>query len=72
MEFSLPLDQMSTADKLRVMESLWDNLCQTPDAIPSPSWHEDVLRARRARAEHGESKFIDWNEAKGFLRQKKS
>ena len=68
MTLNIPLDKMSVADKLRALEQLWEDLCRTPEDIPSPSWHEDVLRAREKRAEEGMSHFRDWTDAKARIR----
>ena len=43
MSIALPLDQMTIAEKLEVMESLWVDLSQRPAELPSPDWHQDVL-----------------------------
>ncbi len=64
----LPLDQMTTSDKLRALEEIWDDLCRTPENVPAPSWHGDVLRAREDRINEGTSQFIDWTEAKRKIR----
>lgn len=37
MSITIELDKMTTADKIRAMESLWDDLCRHADRIPSPS-----------------------------------
>ncbi len=68
MSFSLPLDQMTTADKLRVIEEVWEDLCRNPTNVPSPPWHEEILRDREARVESGDAKFIDWSQAKKEIR----
>ena len=68
MEYALPLDEMTTADKLRALEQLWNDLCRTPESIPSPSWHADVLQAREKRIREGSSHFTDWSEAKQKIR----
>jgi hypothetical protein len=68
MERSLPLDEMTTSEKLRVLEQIWEDLCRTPENIPSPSWHADVLRARERRIREGSAEFIDWTEAKNRIR----
>lgn len=68
MSFSLPLDQMTTAEKLRVIEEVWDDLCRNPANVPSPSWHAEVLRQREARIESGAAEFIDWSQAKKEIR----
>ncbi len=68
MELVLPLEKMTTDEKLRTMEDLWVDLCQIPQAIPAPGWHADVLHAREERIRHGESRFSDWSEAKTRIR----
>ena len=49
MEVPIPLDKMSIPDKLRALEAIWSDLQRTPDDVPSPGWHADVLRAREGR-----------------------
>ncbi|HVJ46912.1 MAG TPA: addiction module protein [Luteolibacter sp.] len=55
------------AEKLRLMEALWEDLSGDPDSIPSPAWHEQVLRDTEARLEAGKEQQIDWEEAKRIL-----
>ena len=68
MDFEIPLDRMSTSDKLRALEKIWDDLQRTPGAVPSPSWHADVLREREKEFKKGSSGFTDWPEAKERIR----
>ncbi len=68
MEVTLPLDQMTTTEKLRALEQIWENLCRTPNEVPSPSWHADVLQDREKRIQQGSSQFVDWSEAKERIR----
>ena len=69
MQVQLPLDQMTIADKLEVMESLWADLSRRPDDLPSPDWHRDVLLDRKRLVEEGKLKFVDWQKAFGQLRE---
>ena len=69
MQLAIPLDTMTTADKLRAMEELWSDLQRTADDVPSPVWHADVLRAREGRVREGSSQFGDWTEAKRRIRE---
>ena len=69
MSMSLPLDQMSVADKLRLIEEVWQDLCLNPDAVPSPPWHGDVLDEREALASEGAASWEDWSEAKSRIRR---
>lgn len=66
----IPLDKMTVSDKLRALEEIWDDLQRTPENVPPPSWHADVLKAREKRAREGTSKFADWNEAKRAIRDR--
>lgn len=68
MQATLPLDRMTVPEKLRAMEDIWDDLCRMDDAIPSPEWHGEVLRARGQRIQAGEATFVDLEEAKRRVR----
>ena len=69
MDISIPLNEMTTIDKLRVIEDIWESLLHDSEKIPSPAWHADILSAREKRVREGESKFSDWNEAKDRIRK---
>jgi hypothetical protein len=64
MPVTLPLDEMSTAEKLQIMEALWADLSRKPEQVPSPDWHGDVLAERERLIAEGKAKFSDWEEAK--------
>ena len=70
MDAVLPLDQMTTAEKLRAMEAIWADLTRNADSFESPAWHADVLREREQRIAEGKETFIDWDEAKRQLRER--
>ncbi len=65
---TLPLSEMSQADKLRVMEELWDDLCHSSEGVPSPAWHGEVLAAR---VKKGEASFREWASVRESLLRKK-
>jgi hypothetical protein len=69
MNIVLPLDQMDTADKLRAMEALWDDLCRKSDDLDSPSWHADVLKVREKDVAAGKESTLDWEKAKKRIRR---
>lgn len=68
MDLALPLEQMTTAEKLRALEAIWESLCRQPSDVPSPSWHGDILQKRATSAQDGSSQFTDWAEAKQKIR----
>lgn len=66
---SLPLDKMSTADKIATMERLWDDLCRHPEDVPVPSWHKQVLLAREKRVVSGKGRFLSVAAMKSRIRK---
>jgi hypothetical protein len=69
MGITLPLDKMTTSEKLLEMERLWDDLCRNPEDVPSPSWHKAVLAERERQVAQGKMSFIGLNEAKERIRK---
>ena len=63
------IERMSIAERLQAMELLWDSLAQTPEAVPSPAWHGEVIAARLAKIERGEGKFLTLAELKERLQK---
>ncbi|RLB87198.1 MAG: addiction module antitoxin RelB [Deltaproteobacteria bacterium] len=68
MQASLPLNKMTTTEKLVVMNQIWDDLMRKPDDIPSPEWHNEVLSARAERVQNGEAHFKNFESVKSELR----
>ena len=64
MSISLPLEKMSAEEKIRVMESLWDDLCDTAGSTLSPDWHGKVLASRETDMQAGVAEISDWETAK--------
>ena len=42
MSNELPLESMSTVEKLKVIETVWSSLSD-PSDLPVPDWHREVL-----------------------------
>ncbi len=70
MEINLPLEKMTTEDKIKTMETIWDDLCKRADSISSPSWHEKVLLDREEGIKNGNNEFVDWDKAKKNIQDK--
>jgi hypothetical protein len=69
MSTTIDLQEMTTPDKLRLMEELWQNLSMTDSEVSSPEWHGQVLAERDRLIDSGEETFIDWATAKKRLRE---
>ena len=70
MSIDISIENMSVAEKLALMERLWDDLSRRPDGIPSPQWHGAVLAERIAAVREGRTQFVEWEEAKNRLRER--
>jgi hypothetical protein len=69
MNISLPLDRMTTIEKLQTMETLWEDLCKKTDEIISPTWHGEVLSERDRNITEGKESIHDWDQAKEKIRR---
>ena len=68
MSIELPLETLSVAEKIPLLESIWHSLCNQPGDVHSPAWHREVLEAAK-RLESGEATVSPWGEAKARLLQ---
>jgi len=70
MSTTIDLQEMTTPDKLRLMEALWQNLSIGSNSeVPSPEWHGEILAERDRLVDSGDEAFIDWDTAKKQLRE---
>ena len=67
MTVSLPLEQMTAAEKLELIQTIWEDLDKNAAEIESPAWHEEVLNGREKQIAAGEEKFLAWEDAKKLL-----
>jgi putative addiction module component len=72
MSLPLKIDQLTMAEKLRIMEELWDDLRTRADGVPDPQWHKDLLDERERLIETGEAQFGDWESAKKRITERTS
>jgi len=67
---TLPLEEMTREEKLRIMEALWADLTRKEEEFFSPNWHNDVLKAREKKNQAGQEEYRDWEEVKKELRNR--
>ena len=65
----LPLTKLTLAQKLDLIETLWDDISKNAKALESPSWHEEVLQDRQKALEAGKASARDWDQAKERIRR---
>jgi hypothetical protein len=62
-------ENMTTAEKLQVMETLWDDLC-SHSQLTTPDWHQTVLETRHRQRQSGEQQAMPWSQAKDKIRKR--
>jgi hypothetical protein len=72
MSTKLQIDQLTIAEKLRIMEELWDDLRMRAEGVPVPQWHKDLLDERERLIESGEAQFDDWDAARKRITEQTS
>jgi len=68
-KLDLPIEKLSLAQKLDLMEAIWDNLTKDEGPLESPDWHGPILRNRETAMESGKADVSDWREAKDRIRR---
>lgn len=55
---------LSPAEKLQLVEDLWDDLATDPSAVPVHEWQRAELERRRARLQEHPGTTLSWDEVK--------
>jgi putative addiction module component (TIGR02574 family) len=67
---TIPIESLTLAEKLLLMERLWEDLSKQPSNVTPPEWHGSVLAARLTAVKEGRTEFVDWDAAKDRLRNR--
>jgi hypothetical protein len=63
------LRQLPRSEKLKLMETLWEELSHPDAEFESPAWHAKELAATERRMLEGKEQMLDWVAAKETLRR---
>ncbi|MGA8148064.1 MAG: addiction module protein [Gallionellaceae bacterium] len=64
----LNMEKFSRAEKLRMLEAIWDDLVHDTEMMPSPEWHADELKKAERAYEEKQADLVSWEVAKKILR----
>ena len=67
---TLPISELSFAQKLDLMETLWSDLIRDEKKLESPDWHKAVLKERKEAFAEGKIVATDWEQAKKRIKKK--
>lgn len=59
---------LSTSEKLQLVEDLWDDLAATPDDIPVHDWQKQELARRKANLMNNPASGLSWEVLKQRVR----
>ncbi len=59
---------LSAAEKLQLVEDLWDDLAADPDSIPVHDWQKQELQRRIANLSSHPDSGLTWEEVKRRVR----
>jgi Putative addiction module component len=64
------LRKLPRIEKLRLMETLWEELSRPDSEFKSPAWHGKELAETERRLAEGKEELLDWESAKKTLRKR--
>jgi hypothetical protein len=62
--------QLPRSEKLKLMETLWEELSRPDTEFDTPAWHARELAETERRLAAGKEQVMDWEKAKKALRSK--
>ena len=63
-------DDLSVDEKIDYLQSLWDRIAATPETIPIPNWHREIVDERRKDFEADPAAGDSWDVIQERLRKK--
>lgn len=70
MEIPSSIFDLSPAEKLQLVEDLWDDLAATPDDVPLHEWQKEELDRRQANLLNNPESALSWDEVKRRVRSR--
>ena len=67
---SLGIDRLSVADRLRLVEEIWDSIADSVDSMDIPQSHKDELDRRLEAMREDPHAGSTWEEVKARLQRK--
>lgn len=59
---------LSPAERLQLVEDLWDDLAGTPEAVPVHDWQKQELTRRRANLNKNPASGLSWGDVQQRVR----
>jgi putative addiction module component (TIGR02574 family) len=63
-------DALSVDEKIEYVQSLWDRIAATPEQVPVPEWHREIIDERLKDYESNPAPGESWDVVRERLREK--
>ena len=63
-------DELSAEDKIDYVQSLWDRIAASPEELPVPEWHKQIISERLAAYQTNPSEGRTWEQVRNDLEKK--
>lgn len=67
---AIEIGRLTPAEKLKLVEELWDDLAASEEQLPIPEWHRQALAEDEARYRANPEEGSPWPEVKARLGRK--
>lgn len=64
------IGKLDLADKLLLVEDVWDSIADENESLPMPEWHRKELERRSEEHRKGEVELHDWEDVHQAIRDK--
>ena len=71
-EIKEEITRLTSAERIELMNALWDSLDAQDQEIESPAWHKEELRTREEEIASGKAQFLTWEDAKADILRRTS
>ena len=62
------ISDLSSAEKLQLVEDLWDDLAADPPSVPVRAWQIEELAKRKANLMNNPLSAVSWEQARQIVR----
>jgi putative addiction module component (TIGR02574 family) len=62
-----PLFELSCAERLQLVEDLWDSIGKDADQIPVPDWQIEEVERIRIKAEQNPAALESWDSVRDWI-----
>jgi putative addiction module component (TIGR02574 family) len=67
---ALSIFDLTPAEKLQLVEDLWDDLSADPNAVPVHDWQKEELARRKANLANNPASGLAWDDVKQRARSR--